>query len=177
MRLALISGAIFVASAVAAMADGATQYHENGREGCALGQALIGLHVDREIHLCIDIVGTAIFAEAETHLQRHGMLACGAGSYALRYRDTTNNWRDNELRCVLGPIARTDAEFVDGTQGSGYQYVLSDGSTAHGCPYLQTGDGNTLVVQVITGVHRGRNDFLCAPLQPFEPGELLQVPR
>jgi len=177
MRFFFLFAAVFFAWSSVAQAQGADQYFEVGPQGCSFGQALVGLHVDREIHLCIDVTGTPVFAEAETNLQRQGMLACGAGSYALRYQDTTNGYIENELVCALGPIARTDFEIVDGLNGAGYQYVLSDGGTAHGCPYLVSPDGSTLIVQVITGVHRGRNDFLCAPLQPFAPGELMRVSR
>jgi len=172
----LVLGIVFLfASTLGALADGATQYYENGREGCSIGQALVGLHVDREIHLCVDIVGNPIFVEAETDLQRADMLACGAGSYALRYQDTTNGYIENELVCALGPVARTDMEFVDGLTGNGYQYALGSGGTAHGCPYLASADGSTLIIQVITGVRRDRNDFLCAPLQPLVVADLLRI--
>ena len=169
--------AVLLAGSASALAQGATQYHERGAQGCSAGQALIGVHVDREIHLCVDIVGAPIFIEAETDNVRQSMLACGAGSYALRYHDTSEGYASNELLCALGPIARTDWEGNNGSSGSVYQYALSGGGTAHGCPYLVSPDGSMLIVQVVTGVHRGRNELLCAPLQPFVAADLLQVPR
>ncbi|HEX9943727.1 MAG TPA: hypothetical protein VGG03_17080 [Thermoanaerobaculia bacterium] len=119
----------------------------NGMHCCPAGKAMGGVHIGRNDLICRDAVSPANESCSTLNTARLGMLACPAGTWARGYHHG-----NNQLTCcwdrTVGQVPLT-GETIDPVAGGS----VTTAQGMHVCPASRP---------LITGIHAGNNQLLCA---------------